>query len=293
VIELYLPLGAGVTGVLAAPWVMALAAVGAALVATAVLWSRSPIAQLAAVALAGALVAAVSQGKGWSYHLLPPTVLACWTAFLLAAEWLRRPAASQALRTVRGAAAGAAVAATVACAPGLLDWPFRPPPAPLEARLDRVAGLFGAHAEDDDVLVLSMEVWPFYPAMTRARAQMAMRFFTLWPIAGAYRRCPDGPPVPQLTWRPIGAMPPSERFAFEGIVRDFADHRPALVVVQTDWRPDGCAQRGFDLLGYFLRHPEFARVFAGYARLATLDGLAVFRRWPIAVPPAQAAPSRH
>jgi len=257
------------------------------LAAAAWRWSRDPLVRLCAAAAPAAQAVAVAQGMGWSYQALPAAVLAPWALALLAAECARRPGPLPAAGAARPAAAALLLVLAASGVPDRLAPPFARPAEAGPDPAQRLAALFRAHAEGDEVLVLSADVWPFYPAINRADTEMGMRFFTLWPLAGSYRTCPSAPRAPAPPFRPPERMDEAERFVFEGVSEDFARTRPALLVVQTDWRALGCLDRPFDFLAYFRRHPAFARTLDGYAPLTAFDNLVILARRPPGPPGAR------
>jgi hypothetical protein len=283
-LEAYAPLRRGWDEIAFGPLIGPLLPLTLLLAVAAWRWSRDPLVRLAAVAVPAAEAVAVGQGMGWSYQALPAAVLAPWAVALLAAEYARRPCPVATTAAVRRAVAALLLLIAASGVPDRLALPFSSPAAAGPDPAQRLAALFRAHADGDEVLVLSTDVWPFYPAINEADTEMGMRFFTLWPLAGSYRTCPAAAGAAAPPFRSPERMDDAERFVFEGVSEDFARTRPALLVVQTDWRALGCLDRPFDFLAYFRRHPEFAATLAGYAPLTAFDNVVVLARRP-QVPP--------
>lgn len=131
----------------------------------------------AAWALAGlaALGGLLLQGKGWSYHWLPPLLLLA----MAGASGLRRPALA------------------AACVLPLLSLHERaawPPPEmaePYRAVAEALAAERGA------VAILSPLVFPFHPALLEARVADRTPAMTGWPVQAALD-CPGSPGDPAL-----------------------------------------------------------------------------------------------
>jgi hypothetical protein len=279
-LEAYAPLRRGWEEIAFGPLIGPLLPLTLLLAAAAWRWSRDPLVRLAAAVVPAAEAVAVGQGMGWSYQALPAAVLAAWALALLAAEYARRPCPAAPGPAARMGVAALLLLVAASGVPERLALPFSRPAAAGPDPAQRLAALFRAHAEGDEVLVLSTDVWPFYPAINEADTEMGMRFFTLWPLAGSYRTCPAAATAAAPPFRPPERMDEAERFVFEGVSEDFARTRPALLVVQTDWRALGCLDRPFDFLAYFTRHPQFAGTLAGYAPLTAFDNLVVLSRRP-------------
>jgi hypothetical protein len=244
----------------------------------------SALARLTALAAWGAWLAAVLQGKGWPYHLLPAESLVLLLAGILCADRAARllPAAARARAGPVLAAAclalGLAAAAATREAPGdRLAYD--------SGEVAAITRLFAREAPGQPVLVLSAALSPWFPALNYAGSSMAARFMTMWVIQGSYTTCPPGAP----RYRHAGDMPRAEQFAFDAIAADFAASRPALVVIDSLSGIEPCDGRSFDLLDYAMRHPLFAEAFSDYEEIAPpLGRLRVFRRG--GAPPGLSAP---
>jgi hypothetical protein len=234
----------------------------------------SALARQVALAAWGAWLAAVMQGKGWPYHLLPAETLVLLLAGVLGADLVAR---------LMPAEGGARVGPLLAAA--FLSLSLASAAATREAPGDRVAyeageiaaisRLFAREAPGQPVLVLSAALSPWFPALNYAGSSMAGRFMTMWMIQGSYTTCPAG----AARYRHAGDMPSGEQFAFDAIAADLTTSRPALVVVDSLTGIEPCAGRSFDLLEYAIRHPLFAAAFSQYEEIAPpLERLRVFRR---------------
>lgn len=243
-------------------WAVAAAAAFAA--------SRQAVARLTAAAAAAAALAAIVQGTGWSYHVLPASALSLWTIALVVAERAANASHCPQRDIGRRAIAAAACAGALWLLPVNLMWPFtRALPAAADPSA-QIADLMTQYARNGRAMVLSMDVWPYYPAFNYAHARGAMHFFTLWPLQGAYRQCPPLRAPQQMTAQ--------ERFVFDSVARDFAWRAPSLLFVQTDFKLARCGEKAFNFLSYFRQDPAFDRVFQGYAPLTKIGAIIVYGR---------------
>lgn len=232
------------------------------------------LAQALTLGAVGAFLSAWMQHKGWPYHVMPVTMLACGAIVLAVARW-----ADRALPADRARAAAPALAAMAAFTVLLYDvrggeTPWREAAFHGEAS-DRLATWFRQQARGADVLVLSPDIYPVQPALTYAEAQSRLHAMSIWPLQAAYRDCPEGPEP----YREIDVMRGAEAAFFGRAVRDFAAAPPRALVVTRDARIPACGGR-FDLLEYFLRHAEFAHAFRNFRPVGEIDGHRLFLRQP-------------
>lgn len=202
-------------------------------------------------------------GKGWPYHWLPAVsigaALACGAgalATLRLSPALRRAAAAVGLGVVAPALGGLSLLSTAAA------WrdesPFR------MARDDVGPG--------QALLVLSPWVHRAFPLVNETGVAWGMRHPMVWPIAAFYA---DGSYRPG-TYRPLAAMSAPEREFVGEVAHDFAQSRPALLLIDDD--PPRPTLPGFDYLRYFAADPRFAHALAGYEPLTRTIHFRVYRR---------------
>lgn len=234
----------------------------------------SALSRLVALAAWGAWLAAVAQGKGWPYHMLPAEALLVLLAGILGADLLARLLPREGLARAGPPLAWLCLAVGFAAAAATRE--------PASERLNYyhgevapIARLFAEQARSEPVLILSATLAPWFPALNYGGATMASRFMTMWMIQGSYATCPAG----AARYRHAGDMPTGEQFAFDAIAADLATSRPALVVIDSLTGIEPCGGRSFDLLEYAIRHPLFAAAFSQYEEIAPpLERLRVFRR---------------
>ena len=220
-----------------------------------------------ALAAIGALVSALAQHKGWSYHIMPVELFGLSLGVVLGAGALDRMGARP-----RGASA-------------LLAWLFSlylvsegeaPWNQIIWTRSDAyiLSGVLRAEAGGERVLVLSPGIAPAYPALNYARARMTLRTMNIWLLEGAYRTCPASGARYREPWE----MGRPEFFMFRTVAEDFARAPPAAVVVD-NWSaiPD-CNGQAFNLIDYFSRHPLFAEMWRHYAPTARQGRFQVYTR---------------
>lgn len=233
-------------------------------------WGALP--QILALAGLGAALSAVVQQKGWTYHAMPVRLLAGLLAVVLAARWLDR--ALPAARAQRAAPAAAVVAAF---ALGIQN--FAGAEAPWReitwtwSRAGQLSALLDRHVHGRRLLVLSPDIFPVYPAVNYAHAQLTLPWMNLWLLQGVYGRCPAG----GARYHAIAEMPPAESRIFRGVAEDFARAPPAAVLVSLNPGIPRCG-REFDFVEYFSRSPLFAGTFRRYRMAAELEGYRLFLR---------------
>ena len=116
--------------------------------------------------------------------------------------------------------------------------------------------LLRAHAGGKQVLVLSPQIAPIYPALNYARARMTLRMMNLWLLEGVYRDCPAG----GRRYREEREMGAAELFLYRAVAEDFARAPPAAVVVDSLIAIPACGGEAFGIAAYFARHPLFAQL---------------------------------
>lgn len=223
----------------------------AVLVAGVVLgWRRGGLARVLGVAGLGALVAAVAQGKGWSYHLLPLENFAYALAGLLAA----RAVDAGRLGLPRRAALIPGLWMALVAATGSAPWKQMAHAGSEGADLARVLGAEPAGAR---VLVLSGDLAPAYPAVLYAGLRPSSLAMTVWPAQGA----------------DCGAAA-----AFlAATAADFARAPPGIVLADRATALPPCAGAA-DVLAWLRRDPLFAAAWADYRLAGTLGRYQLYRR---------------
>ncbi|WP_149541131.1 hypothetical protein [Siccirubricoccus phaeus] len=218
------------------------------------------------LALAGlaAALAALVQGRGWTYHALPVRLLAGLLAVLLAARWLDRalPAPQRAAPRLAAIAAFALLLhnAIGAEAPWReITWGW--------SRAGRLAALLQREIPGQRVLVLSPDIFPVYPALLYAGAHSTLPMMNTWLLQATHAGCPAP-----------AAMPPAEAAFLRQVAEEFAAAPPAALLVSRRSGIPPCGGREFDLLAYFDRHPLFAATRQRYRPVAELDNYLLFRR---------------
>jgi len=207
---------------------------------------------LALMAIA-ALVAAVAQHKGWSYHILPLQMFASALGLALAAQWLDRSAIL--LNAPRTASALAGLFALYALANGEAPWRELAYPhgevASLETLLQRVSG--------QRVLALSPDVYPIYPALNYLDEASTLPAMSTWVLQASYATCLPG----GRHYRDVAEMQPAERSLYREVIEDFVQAPPAAVLVDSVTGIPWC-NGPFDFVDYFRRDPRFAQVWSRF-----------------------------
>ncbi len=230
------------------------------------------------LAALGALASAVTQHKGWSYHIVPIELFTCGLAGVLAANALDHRSVTTPISKLRGSGFASHPAAAVLA--GLFSlYAICSGEAPWReimfhgSRIDRFASAVAREARGEGVLVLSPGIFPIYPALGYAGTHNTLRTMDTWLLVGAYRDClPDG-----RHYREVWEMARPEFFFYHTIAEDFARAPPAAVVVDTLPGIPDCGGK-FDLIAYFGRHPLFAEVWSHYRLAAEWDNFRLYAR---------------
>lgn len=228
--------------------------------------------QALAVAACGAFLAAWMQHKGWTYHVLPVTILGCGAIVVAAACW-----ADSALPDARARAVAPALAAIAAF--GVLLYTVRGGETPWRQAAfhgeapGRLTAWLRQEARGADVLALSPDLFPLQPALTYADAHQHLHTMSIWPLQAAYRTCPEG----AAPYHALSEMTPGEFAFYHQTAEDFAVAPPRALVITRHTNIASCGDR-FDLLEYFLRHPLFAETFLRYWPVGEIEGHRLYLR---------------
>jgi hypothetical protein len=222
-----------------------------------------------ALAGLGAVAAAVVQGRGWSYHVMPFKLLGGLLVVVLVARWLDANLRNGA----RCAPAVAALAAGFLALQGLLNpetWRAadfeRSWPGAITAEVRRIA-------EGGRVLVLSPDIHPIFPALNYAHALSTLPTMNDWLVQAANQQClPNG-----ARYREPAEMGPGERLIWDSVTRDFVQHPPEALLIARHTAIPYCG-RDFDNLEYFSRDPGFAATLRRYRQTAEFADYRFFRR---------------
>jgi len=222
------------------------------------------------LAALGALAAAVSQHKGWSYHIVPLELFACALAALLAARWLDLGVISLRGGGTRIAGVLVGLCSLYIVSNGEAPWKQLEYPG---SEVDGLTQLLAREATGERTLVLSPGIYPVYPALNYASAVNTLRTMNMWLLQAAYEKClPDG-----RRYRDVWEMGRAEFFVYRTVAEDFARTPPAAVVI--DLRPGipWCGEE-FSFIAYFSRHPLFAEVWSHYQLTGEWERYRVYTR---------------
>jgi hypothetical protein len=230
------------------------------------------LAQALACCAVGAFIVAWAQQKGWSYHILPVTLLGLATALVLAARW-----ADAALPADRARAAAPGLAAMLVFAASLHlvrggETPWRQLWFERE-QVGQMTAWLRREAMGARILLISPDIFPAHGAMLHADARPVARFMSTWLLQGLYSDCPPGP----APYRAPAAMSDAEALVFATYAADLAARMPDAVLVSRHTNVRGCGGR-FDLLAYFTRHPAFAEAWSRYRLVGEQGGYRLFLR---------------
>ena len=214
----------------------------------------------------GALVSAMAQHKGWSYHIAPIEMFATAPATVLAARWFDR------IGVVRPAipAVLAALGFLYILANGEL------PAKEIGYSRSETAELvrqLRPQAEGGRVLVMSPNIAPIFPALNYLHATLTLPEMNMWLLEGAYRTCSAG----GKRYREVGEMGATEHAVYQGIAEDLARAPPAAIVIDRASGIPGC-DGAFDFIAYFSRNPLFAEAFSHYEQTGQTGNYRVYKR---------------
>ena len=230
------------------------------------------------VATASAYAAFLLGGTGWPYHALPFRSFALATVGCALLPWPAR-ARGAALPWPAAIAALVTSAALAGFAVSLLPWnigrTFRVDAGWRQFSVGRWQDLLDHYAPGGPLLAFSSGIPPAFPLVDYADVAWSSRFSCQWILPALVRARAGAAARPGLTPARLDAL---EHWLMDAVVADLETTPPGLVLVDT--RPDKPAFAGlpFDFLAWFSRDARFRRIWSGYQRVATLDGLDVYAR---------------
>lgn len=235
----------------------------------------SHLKRLVALFAIGAALSNILQAKGWPYHVMPVQT----ATFLLVSLFLagaidrivrdRREVTRLAMAAVIGASMSVLYYTSF-----MLEPPFRKQLEFSESQTAQLLRIVKRHARNNGMLVFSPGIYPFFPLVLYARAQMVMPYQTMWLLQGLYGNCEEGAPL----YREPEEMPEIERRFFDEMGRVLAERRPEVIIVDRVPGIPRCHEAVFDYLEYFLRNPTFAEAFKEYEYVTAWDRYVVYRR---------------
>ncbi len=214
-----------------------------------------------------ALMSAIAQHKGWSYHVLPIELFTIATVLTLAARFLDRYSIAPPHLTV---AVLSLVFAERALAVGEAPWREMTYPSSIAGRL---TDALREYAYGERVLLLTPDIYPVYPAINYAHARSTLRTMNLWLLQGTNSEClPDG-----RRYREVWEMSRAEFFMYRTVAEDAAAAPPSVILVSRVPGIPWCGQE-FDFIEYFSRHPLFAELWTHYRQAATVEQYSIYVR---------------
>jgi hypothetical protein len=212
--------------------------------------------------LLGAILAGVSQGKGWDYHFVCARGFALVLAVLAAARLFGAAAVPRGLTF--------AITALALAGSGALSPPFKAQREFQASPTGRLGPLLEQYAPGKPVLWLSGAIYPQYPALPYNGSRSAMTYMSLWMLPALYGA---GEPV-----NAPSAMGAYEKRLFDDVGTSLERVKPPLVIVADPDSEGGFQKPGFDYLAYFQRHPAFAAAWTQYRAVARVDRLTLYER---------------
>ena len=275
-IEAYAPIGDQgwrdvLTSNVLGPTLLALAIFGL----LAVVFTKTVAARVLVVFGIGAAFSAVSQAKGWPYHVLPALSVAILLAALTVSQTVDRylPISRSAHR-LPVAVICATMMVLLYFQAALYTPPFYKQRQFEESIGGRLQHVIEQNAPNRTFLVLSPGIYPLWPMVNYVGGRMTTRFLTMWVLQGVYATCDDFPAL----YNPPDTMGDSEKFVFDTVSEDFAREHPDLLIVDRIAGVPRCQGKEFDYLEYFLQNRVFADAFENYEHLMDFDRYRIYRR---------------
>jgi hypothetical protein len=236
--------------------------------------TRRPVAVLF-LAATGYLVAALAQGRGWSYHLYPAR--AFMALFFVTFALALFETVPGLLGAIRGGLSNAALllsAALVslgvryATVERIPRTPDLVPPLIEIVNRERPAGPLAS-------LSMRTVIYPAFPVVNETHATWPMRHNGLWFLPGLYEHELLMPQA-ETRFRAPENMGPIERKFFEEIVTDLCAAPPGILLVEPPvaGAPEG--RRTLDLVAYYQQDARFRRLFDAYTPLTRLGTFIVY-----------------
>jgi len=232
----------------------------------------------------GFLLAAVSQQKGFDYHLFPTLVFAT-ALFVLtlseggASQRLSLFATSVCILLMFGKIGSRAyrTARMVVAAPG--------------THLSHAIDVIDQYAPHGNILGVSLHLGPFVPAITYTDAEWGSAFSTVWPLLTAYadQRTSNAP----IRYHRPAEMGPLERYMFDRIISDMVQRPPDLIVLRRALTDELYGDGRFNYLTYFSQDERFRKLFGNYRLLPIDDPFLWYARGDLANKPFTPPQVRH
>lgn len=275
-VEAYTPVGEAswrdvLTSNVLGPTLLALAIFGL----LAVVFTKTVAARVVVVFGVGAAVSAISQAKGWPYHVLPALSVAILLAALTVSQTVDRylPISRSAHR-LPVAVICATLMVLLYFQAALYTPPFYKQRQFEESIGGRLQHIIEQNAPHRTFLLLSPGIYPIWPMVNYLGGRMTTRFLTMWVLQGVYATCDDFPAL----YNPPDTMGDSEKFVFDSVSDDFAREHPDLLIVDRIAGIPRCQGKEFDYLEYFLQNRVFADAFENYEHLMDFDRYRIYRR---------------
>lgn len=275
-VEAYAPIGdAGWRGVLTsnvmAPTLIALVIFGLfAVFLTGTLAARA----LVAFGI-GAAGAAITQAKGWPYHVLPALSVAILLAVFTISQTVDRYLPlSRSLHRLPVTVISATLMVLLYFQAALYTPPFYKQREYEDSTGGILRHIIEHNAPNRTIMALSPGIYPFWPMINYVDGRMTMRFLTMWVLQGIYAGCEEFPAL----YNAPDTMSDTEKFVFDAVSEDFARGLPDLLLVDQIPGMPRCQGQFFDYLEYFQQNPTFADAFENYEHLMDYDRYKIYRR---------------
>ena len=224
---------------------------------------RDPASRRLAAAVAAALASYLLQFKGWTYHLLPLLFF-----LMLGAAWIAVRFRIFERRNLLSKALVISLLAITLFAQ-VIAGPYRP----------RTTTAFSPFIEEPGEMVTaySTSVWIAFPFLNAVEGKWGSRFPAQWMVPGALiatreERCPQDREYCAQFEEILADMRTAN-------TEDLLRYRPDIVYVDTREEKPYFFGEEFDYIEFQITDPRFAKEWANYRKVGTVDGLFdVYRR---------------
>lgn len=207
------------------------------------------------------------QWKGFTYQLLPSTLLALSTASLVIGSLLPPLALGSPLTAAH--IVGLVFAALIVRV-SLYVAPVGPPVN------KRLAEALAARAANGSVYAFTTGMRPLFPIVTEENLRWSSRFPCLWTLVGAYNQRFSPRITHRLSAPELDAL---ESGLIDQVVEDLRRNTPATIVVDVGPQKQWVAG-SLDFVKFFSRDPRFFDVWSGYRKVNTVGAYEIYARQP-------------
>ena len=226
--------------------------------------------------VAGFLLAALSQQKGFDYHFIATLTFATALLMLTLADSTSR-------HTLARIAAGICLFVIVAKVGSRTLRTLRMVASGQGNHISSTIDIIDAYAPRGTVMGVSLGLSPFIPATTYTDAKWGSAFSTVWPLIRSYsdQSTSDAP----IRYHKPAEMDPLERYMYDRMISDMVKNPPDLIVFRRLLTDELYGDGRFNYLEYFSQDERFRKLFSEYRLLPIDEHYAWYARGALADKP--------